>query len=462
MRKLLAGAISICMSAASLACMATHAEEPDFNGIYQFMCVNSLMTLAPGSETNGADVVQSGTESPASWFVEKDSDGYYSIRLYSNPLYFLAVSNDNVVMQEGTAATPSMQWSITRTNAVVQDYRISPRMQSNKMISVENGSFDENARIVLGNMSVSPTGRWALSDVTAAKNQPIQDGVYTLHNTGLSKVVQSSWQNTSGTKPSLTTAGDSIMDQYWTIRYKENGYYSVVPYMTPKFSMTYVESSGEIQQLENAGGDNQLWKVLDKGDGTYNLAPKCDISKALKPISENAYVGCGYNLPGENNLWSFQSTNIDLDPFQNLTPENYESFFNENYTNSCIYVNLGSASPDTVEIYGGEVGLSDYRSFWQLERTDDGYYYIHHRSYIYWYLAYNPTTGKLHITDNGPDEYSTWRIMSTPSSKYIISPKFNEGKALFLNGRNYTEVTLADICYDNWNRISWSVAIYGS
>ena len=52
--------------------------------------------------------------------------------------------------------------------------------------------------------------------------------------------------------------------------------------------------------------------------------------------------------------------------------------------------------------------------------------------------------------------------MSTPSSKYIISPKFNEGKALFLNGRNYTEVTLADICYDNWNRISWAVAIYGS
>ena len=239
------------------------------DGYYTITFAHSqkMLDVANGSDKEGTNVWQcnSNNSDAQKWFIKYDNDGYYNIISKCNKMYLTVEGGKNV----------------NCANIVVSSAKndISQKFRFNKIIPLSG-------------------------------TQTINDGIYQMATVlDTSKVVSVAGEsNLSGGNVQLNS-NEEIDSQKVSIKYIENGYYSIQFVHSGKYldvANGYTADGTNVWQCNGNNSDAQKWLIQDAGDGYYHIISKCSES----------YLTVKNGLP-------YNSANIEINSFKNNNSQKF-------------------------------------------------------------------------------------------------------------------------------------------
>ena len=208
------------------------------------------------------------------WYITKGDDGYYTIRSGLNSSLYMA-NDSNVSGANILTSTKETKWIIDYINEN-EFYIIS----KDTGLYLNVNSNTNGTKMNLSNQNGSNAQKFSFVSTKIAENsKTFSDGYYTINSKlDSNKVIDvNNGSKNNGTNIQLYSSNNSNA-QIWYLKHTGNGYYGITSAMNPNTSLElangYTTNGTNIQLYKSNNSDAQFWKLKDDGNGNISIVSK--------------------------------------------------------------------------------------------------------------------------------------------------------------------------------------------
>ncbi len=269
-----------------------------------------LDILSSAKYTGGKLQLYTSNNTSAQQFViEKQANGYYTIRNKNSGLYLATVSdwrklNNGLQITQQNYKDDKSSWWMLRSTA--NGYIISSAWDTQYVMDVQNGAYKNGSKIQLFQSNGTKAQLWKLTDLNAKKNEmdrlaaqnakTLSDGYYTIAtmmNTGkMLDVFNASKTNGANIQIYSNNGTDA---QLFQVSHSGN-YVKIMNVASGKVldvAGGVAKPNTNVQQYQWGGGRNQLWIAVSTNTGIKLISA---LDKNLVLDLNNGYTSNGTNV----------------------------------------------------------------------------------------------------------------------------------------------------------------------
>lgn len=210
------------------------------------------------------------------WYITKGDDGYYTIRSGLNSSLYMTNAS-NVSGANILTSTKETKWIIDYIDNN-KFYIISK--DTGLYLNVNNSSTANGTKINLFTKNESNAQKFSFVSTKIDENsKTFSDGYYTINSKlDSNKVIDvNNGSKNNGTNIQLYSSNNSNA-QIWYLKHTGNGYYGITSAMNPNTSLElangYTTNGTNIQLYKSNNSDAQFWKLKDDGNGNISIVSK--------------------------------------------------------------------------------------------------------------------------------------------------------------------------------------------
>lgn len=261
-------------------------DQPDMeqtlkSGIYTIVTsldANKVVEVANGYSYDNVNIqlYKANNTNSQKWYITKGDDGYYTIRSGLNSSLYMA-NDSNVSGANILTSTKETKWIIDYIDNN-KFYIISK--DTGLYLNVNNSSTANGTKINLFTKNESNAQKFSFVSTKIAENsKTFSDGYYTINSKlDSNKVIDvNNGSKNNGTNIQLYSSNNSNA-QIWYLKHTGNGYYGITSAMNPNTSLElangYTTNGTNIQLYKSNNSDAQFWKLKDDGNGNISIVSK--------------------------------------------------------------------------------------------------------------------------------------------------------------------------------------------
>ena len=320
-----------------------------------------------------------------SWIIEKQSDGYYTIK-NKEKLYLSVLENNELGLQSVESITSNQRWRISDNHDGT--VTIKPYIYPDQALDVDGASTNDGSKVqlyhYLGKDNIAQ--KWMIEE---AEVPDISGDYYIMSALFTDKAIDVSGGGSSnGVNVQIYTNSDGNGAQQWSIRKNENeNSYTIVNIQSGKaldVSNGALRNNSNIQIYDVNNSCAQKWKFRMNLDGTYGIRSYCDGGLALDVQDLKTNVQIYSRWGGNDNYaqkWILKKINKNVSSATSVSTmkEDLEdgiySIHSMAYTNKALDVENGSfANAANLQIYSFSYG--NMAQEWEIKKNETENYYI--------------------------------------------------------------------------------------
>lgn len=342
---------------------------------------SSVIDLSGGKVSNSRNIqIYVENKTPAQrWVLRKRSDGYYNIVSSINNNYVLDVSgakfkNSTNVQLYRYNNSNAQKWKIADCG---DGYYNIISYDNNYVLDVSGGNYYNGTNIQIYKNNGTNAQKFLINRYYVG-SKTIENGIYTINSFDENYALDLTNSNLINGNGIQLYSNTNKVNQRWEIKYINNGYYSIKPYLSYEYSLDDKNASkknnSSIQLYSFNNSDAQQWIIKDNGDGYYKIISKRN-GMVLNVKNNNFINNAQLELVYEENIDSqkFKLNKIENYGYKNIN-DGYYFIGTKLNTNKVLDIASGKISENTnIQIYETNSTLAQK---WYIKYIDNGYYAI--------------------------------------------------------------------------------------